>query len=103
MANVTQQRGANCSSGSGSPVKPLVLVAAPAASPRVLLMIWLGVRPAQGPGTPSSSRHSATAPATCGAAWLVPSYVLVPPPSLSADTQVPGAATVCARSVLVTA
>src|SRR3954451_4525536 len=80
---------------SGPYVRPTGPVNEPVApSPRTRAMTPAGPRPAHGP-----SRHSAIAPATCGAAWLVPKYVAVPPPGLSETTQVPGAAIACAASV----
>ena len=62
-----------------------------------------GASPAHGPGTPPLPKHKATAPATCGAAWLVPVFVEVPPPRPAETTQVPGAAIVCAAAAAETA
>src|SRR3954468_13244016 len=66
-------------------------------------MTSAGVRPAHGPGDASVPRHSATEPATCGAAMLVPERTAVPPPRASEVMHVPGAATVCAAPTLVDA
>src|SRR4051812_19244221 len=62
-----------------------------------------GVSPAHGPGDPSVPRQSATEPATCGAAMLVPDRTAVPPPGASNVMHVPGAAIVCALPAAVAA
>ena len=66
-------------------------------------MISAGVMPAHGPGLASLPRQSATEPATCGAAMLVPDRTAVPPPMRSEVMHVPGAAIVCAAPTLVAA
>src|SRR4051794_37443308 len=66
-------------------------------------MTSAGVRPAHGPGDASVPRHSATEPATCGAAMLVPERTAVPPPGASDVMHVPGAAIVCASPAAVAA
>ena len=74
-----------------------------AASARMRAMIWAGVRPAHGPAWVALPMHSATEPATCGVAMLVPDRTAVPPPRASDVMHVPGAATVCAAPALVAA
>src|SRR3954451_22066195 len=66
-------------------------------------MVSFGLSVAHGPGTASVPMHSATDPATCGAAMLVPDSTRVPPPNASDVMQVPGAAIVCAAPALVAA
>src|SRR5215204_22264 len=61
-------------------------------------MTCAGLRPPHGPLNPPALTHRATAPATCGAAMLVPDIVAVPPPSLSDLTHTPGADTMCTTS-----
>ena len=87
---------------SGSPMKPEVAAAA-CASLRMRSMVCAGVRPAQGPALPPLPWHRATAPATWGAAMLVPVMVTVPVFGLVETTQTPGAATTWATSPGATA
>src|SRR4029079_1402496 len=68
------------------------------ASLRMRSIVCAGVRPAHGPATPPLPWQSATAPATRGAAMLVPVIVVVPLPRLVETTQTPGAATTWATS-----
>ena len=56
----------------GSPRKPVESVVAAVASARTRVITSAGASPAHGPGSPPLPWQSATAPATCGAAWLVP-------------------------------
>src|SRR4051812_24083895 len=88
---------------SGSPRNPLASVIAVVASPRTCAMTAARASPAQGPGGPPLPWQSATAPATCGAAWLVPVKVEAGPPRPAEVTQVPGAATAWAASAAATA
>ena len=73
------------------------------ASARTRAITAAGASPAHGPGRPPEPWQSATAPATCGAAWLVPVKVEGLPPRPAEVTQVPGAATVWAAAAAVTA
>src|SRR4051794_13105444 len=65
--------------------------------------IWAGVRPAQGPAVCPSPMHSATEPATCGVAMLVPDMTAKPPPLAVEVMHTPGAAIVWACPVAVDA
>ena len=78
-------------------------VIAAVASPRTRAITAAGACPAHGPGSPPEPWQSATAPAMCGAAWLVPVKVEGLPARPAEVTQVPGAATVCAAAAAPTA